>query len=105
MKLWPECVGAPYRTFFHEEGLRHPVPAYPRVCGQLGSLHYLCLNFALLLHPSPSPSIICIEEPEIGLHPGVIPELAKLILEASTRWQIFVTTHSDILVDDSSGIP
>ena len=92
--------GGTVQIFFHEEGLRHPVPA-TRVSD--GSLRYLCL-LAVLLHPNP-PSIVCIEEPEIGLHPDVIPELAKLILEASTRCQIFVTTHSDILVDALSEVP
>ncbi len=35
----------------------------------------------------------------------MIPELAKLLVEASTRSQLFVTTHSDILVDALSDTP
>ena len=100
MMLWPEHGVAQCRYSSHEEGLRHPVPA-TRVSD--GSLRYLCL-LAVLLHPTP-PSVVCIEEPEIGLHPDVIPELAKLILEASSRCQIFVTTHSDILVDALTEVP
>lgn len=62
-----------------------------------GTLRYLCL-LAILCHPTPPP-LICIEEPEIGLHPDVIPEIAGLLVEASERTQLIVTTHSDMLVD------
>jgi predicted ATPase len=62
-----------------------------------GTLRYLCL-LAILCHPEPPP-VVCIEEPELGLHPDVIPELARLLIEASERTQLIVTTHSDILVD------
>ena len=68
-----------------------------------GSLRYLCL-LAVLCHPEPPP-VICIEEPEIGLHPDIIPSVAKLLVEASSRSQLFVTTHSDILVDALTDTP
>lgn len=62
-----------------------------------GTLRYLCL-LAILCHPEPPP-LVCIEEPELGLHPDVLPELARLLVEASARTQLIITTHSDILVD------
>jgi predicted ATPase len=62
-----------------------------------GTLRYLCL-LAILLHPTPPP-LICLEEPELGLHPDAVLAIGKLIKEASERTQIIVTTHSDILVD------
>jgi predicted ATPase len=62
-----------------------------------GTLHYLCL-LAILLQPDPPP-LICIEEPEIGLHPDVMPTLARLFQEAAERTQLIVTTHSDALID------
>jgi predicted ATPase len=62
-----------------------------------GTLHYLCL-LAILLQPNPPP-LICIEEPEIGLHPDVMPTLARLLKDAAQRTQLIVTTHSDVLVD------
>lgn len=68
-----------------------------------GTLRYLCL-LAILLHPSPPP-LICIEEPELGLHPDMIHRLAKLLEEASQRTQLIVTTHSDILIDALSHTP
>ncbi len=62
-----------------------------------GTLRFLCL-LAILCDPNPPP-LICIEEPELGLHPDMLPSLADIMLEASERTQIVVTTHSDILVD------
>ena len=92
--------GGAVQTFFHEKGLNQPVPA-TRLSD--GSLRYLCL-LAVLCNPNPPP-VICIEEPELGLHPDIIPEVAKLLIEASSRSQIFVTTHSDILVDCLTDVP
>lgn len=68
-----------------------------------GTLRYLCL-LAILCNPNP-PRLICLEEPETGLHPDILPNLAKLLKEASTRTQIIVTTHSDILVDAMTDTP
>ena len=68
-----------------------------------GSLRYLCL-LALLLDPEP-PAIVAIEEPEMGLHPDLIPKIADLLVDASSRCQLVVTTHSDVLVDALSERP
>jgi predicted ATPase len=62
-----------------------------------GTLRYLCL-LAILCDPEPPP-LIFIEEPELGLHPDILPKLADLLVQASQRTQLIVTTHSDILVD------
>ncbi len=62
-----------------------------------GTLRYLFL-LAILLQPEPPPMIV-IEEPELGLHPDVIPKLAALLIEASERTQLVVTTHSRMLID------
>ena len=93
-------LGGSVQVSFHEEGLRHSVPS-SRLSD--GTLRYLCLLVALF-SPEPPP-IICIEEPEMGLHPDVIPNLAKLLVAASRRSQIIVTTHSDILVDALTDTP
>ena len=68
-----------------------------------GTLRYLCL-LSILCHPDPAP-LICIEEPELGLHPDALPHLAKLLIAASERTQLIITTHSDILVDALTDIP
>ncbi len=88
------------QLFLHEEGLYHPVPA-TRLSD--GSLRFLCL-LVVLCNPDPPP-VVCIEEPEIGLHPDVIPEVAALLVKASSHSQIFVTTHSDILIDALTDTP
>ncbi len=62
-----------------------------------GTLRYLCL-LAILCDPQP-PKLICIEEPELGLHPDILPKLADHLIAASQHTQIIITTHSDILVD------
>ncbi|MBP7053024.1 MAG: AAA family ATPase [Phycisphaerae bacterium] len=92
--------GGTVQVFFHETGLVSPVPA-TRLSD--GTLRYLCL-LAVLCHPSPPP-LICIEEPELGLHPDIIPTLARLLKAASERSQLVVTTHSDILIDEFSDQP
>ena len=62
-----------------------------------GTLRYLFL-MAILLDPVPPP-LIALEEPELGMHPDLIHKIADLLIDASTRTQLVVTTHSEILVD------
>jgi predicted ATPase len=62
-----------------------------------GTLRYLSL-LIILLDATPPPLIV-IEEPEMGLHPDVIPQVARLLKEASERTQLVVTTHSRMLID------
>jgi predicted ATPase len=68
-----------------------------------GTLRYLCL-LAILCDPKP-PSLICIEEPELGLHPDILPKLADYLVAASKRTQLIVTTHSDIIINAMSERP
>jgi predicted ATPase len=42
---------------------------------------------------------VVIEEPELGLHPDVLPTLRDLMVAASEKTQLIVTTHSTQLVD------
>lgn len=93
-------LGSKVQISFHEEGLDHHVPA-TRISD--GSMRYLCL-LAVLCNPNPPP-VVCIEEPETGLHPDVIPEVGRLLVDASSRTQLFVTTHSDILIDSLTDTP
>ncbi|HIO00756.1 MULTISPECIES: AAA family ATPase [Thalassospira] len=93
-----QIEGGTVQVFFHEG--RFTIPA-TRLSD--GTLRYLCM-LAILCHPNPPP-LICIEEPELGLHPDVLPKLAELLKEASNRTQLIVTTHSDVLVDAMSDTP
>ncbi|MBF0212035.1 MAG: AAA family ATPase [Magnetococcales bacterium] len=68
-----------------------------------GTMRFLCL-LAVLCHPRPPP-LVCIEEPEMGLHPDILPTVVELLREASNRTQLIVTTHSDIIVDALTETP
>jgi len=68
-----------------------------------GTLRWLAL-LTILLNPSPAP-VTCIEEPELGLHPDAIHILADLLVEASSRTQLIITTHSDALLDAFTETP
>lgn len=68
-----------------------------------GTLRYLSL-LAILLNPT-KPSLLCIEEPELGLHTDILPTVAELLKDASEEMQIIVTTHSDVIVDALSDTP
>jgi len=87
-------------SVYVEERGGHPISAR-RLSD--GTLRYLCL-LVILCHPEPPP-LICIEEPELGLHPDMIGEIAELLVEASKRTQLIVTTHSEILVSALSETP
>jgi predicted ATPase len=68
-----------------------------------GTLRWLVL-LSILLNPEPPP-LVCIEEPELGLHPDLLPRVATLLTDASDRMQLVVTTHSDVLVDALTATP
>jgi len=92
--------GGTLQIFFHERGFKTPVPM-SRLSD--GTLRFLCL-LAILCHPEPPP-LVCIEEPELGLHPDAIATVAKLLVDAASRTQLVVTTHSDALVSALSETP
>jgi predicted ATPase len=62
-----------------------------------GTLRFLCLA-TVLLQPDP-PAVVLIDEPELGLHPYAITQLAELLEAASQRCQIIVSTQSVTLLD------
>jgi len=93
-----QVEGGTVQVFLHEGGITIPATRLSD-----GTLRYLCL-LAILCHPNPPP-LVCIEEPELGLHPDVLPTLAGLMREASENCQLIVTTHSDVLVDAMTETP
>ena len=81
-----------------------------RVGGQMpatrlsdGTLRYLSL-LSILTHSKPPP-FVAIDEPELGLHPDAVAQIAELLVDASTRMQLVVTTHSRTLIDALSDHP
>jgi predicted ATPase len=93
-----QIEGGTVQVFLHEDGVTIPATRLSD-----GTLRYLCL-LAILCHPNPPP-LVCIDEPELGLHPDILPTLAGLMREASERCQLIVTTHSDVLVDAMTDTP
>ena len=77
-----------------ERGMRRKMEAWELSDGML---RFLCLS-AALLNPIP-PAFIAIDEPEVGLHPRLLPIVADMIKTASERTQVFVTTHSPDLLN------
>jgi predicted ATPase len=82
------------RIYLSETGLRGKIPS-SRMSD--GTLKFLAL-LAALFHPK-APPLMCIEEPELGLHPDALQLVAEVLLEASESTQFIVTTHSEALVD------
>lgn len=57
-----------------------------------GILRLLCW-ITLCVHPKP-PGLICVDEPDQGVHPRTLPLLAGLFEKASERTQIILATHA-----------
>lgn len=57
-----------------------------------GILRLLCWA-VLCLQPNP-PTLICIDEPDQGVHPRTLPLLAGLFQKASQRTQVLLATHN-----------
>ena len=57
-----------------------------------GILRFLCW-VTLCIVPNP-PSLICIDEPDQGVHPRTLPILAGLFQKACERTQILLATHA-----------
>ena len=64
-----------------------------------GSLRFIALATLLLQPKSLLPSVILLDEPELGLHPYAITLLASLLKQAAATSQIIVATQSPLLLD------
>lgn len=67
-----------------------------------GTLRYLALAGALLGYRL--PGFIALNEPEASLHPDLLEPLARLIISAAERTQVWVVTHSERLADAFASI-
>ena len=99
-RLSTRISGGTVQFYLHESGFRTPIPA-TRLSD--GTIRFIAL-LASLLSVKPPP-LLCIEEPELGLHPDVLALLADLFVEASERTQLIITTHSDALVSAFTNQP
>jgi predicted ATPase len=64
-----------------------------------GTLRFIALTTLLLQPEEYRPSIILIDEPELGLHPCAITMLGQLIKMAAAKTQAIIGTQSPLLLD------
>ena len=64
-----------------------------------GTLRFIALATLLLQPASLRPSVILLDEPELGLHPYAITMLASLVKQASVETQVVLATQSTLLLD------
>lgn len=57
------------------------------------------LAYLILLNDPNPPQLLCIEEPENGLHHRLLDPLSEELLAYSQRAQVFVSTHSPFFVN------
>ena len=65
-----------------------------------GTLRFIALVTLFLQPEALRPSVILVDEPELGLHPYAITLLASLIKQASLEIQVIVSTQSPLLLDN-----
>lgn len=67
-----------------------------------GTLRFMALATLLLQPSSRRPSVIIMDEPEIGLHPYAVTLLSSLVKQAAEETQIILATQSSMLLDHFS---
>lgn len=65
-----------------------------------GSIRFIALATLLLQPKDTMPAVIVIDEPELGLHPYAIDQLAEMIRDASLHAQVIIATQSPALIDN-----
>jgi len=65
-----------------------------------GMLRTIALISLLAQNPKDLPTVLFLDEPELGLHPSAIDAVAGLIKTASSYCQVFVATQSISLVNN-----
>lgn len=64
-----------------------------------GTLRFIALATLLLQPEALRPSLLLVDEPELGLHPSAITLLASLVKQASVKTQVILSTQSALLLD------
>jgi predicted ATPase len=63
------------------------------------TLRFMALATLFLQPEAYRPSVILVDEPELGLHPYAITLLASLVKQASVTTQVIISTQSPFLLD------
>jgi predicted ATPase len=64
-----------------------------------GTLRFIALATVLLQPQRLRPSVILLDEPELGLHPYAITLLASMVKRAAVDSQVIMATQSPTLLD------
>ena len=64
-----------------------------------GTLRFIALATLFLQPESYRPSVILVDEPELGLHPFAVAMLASLVKQSATSTQVILSTQSPLLLD------
>jgi predicted ATPase len=64
-----------------------------------GTLRFIVLASLFLQPEKFRPSVILVDEPELGLHPAAITMLASLVKQISVKAQVILSTQSPLLLD------
>ena len=64
-----------------------------------GTLRFMALATLLLQPEGFRPSVILVDEPELGMHPYAITLLASLMKQAAVETQVILSTQSSLLLD------
>lgn len=64
-----------------------------------GSIRFIALATLLLQPKETMPNVIILDEPELGLHPYAVTQLAQMIKDAAIHSQIIIASQSKDLVD------
>lgn len=64
-----------------------------------GTLRFIALATLLLQPKDLRPSVILLDEPELGMHPAAIDLLAAMVKSVSVETQVILATQSPTLVD------
>lgn len=64
-----------------------------------GSIRFIALATLLLQPIETMPNVIILDEPELGLHPCAVAQLAQMVKDASIHSQVIIASQSKDLVD------
>lgn len=65
-----------------------------------GTIRFIALATLFLQPAEFRPSVILVDEPELGLHPYAITMLASMVKQASINTQVIISTQSSFLLDN-----
>lgn len=67
-----------------------------------GTLRFIVIATLLNMPEEMSKNIVCIDEPELGMHPYAITLLSEMIKKYASRHQIFIATQSTDFINEFS---